>query len=89
MFYYRTLIILLFIKLLSAYAPYAYRLPNPSVNYEREFELGWPNPSIIDLGDGYQNKIFAGTGEGPGMIDYLNFDESAPTDDYLYKNDAA
>ena len=85
MLYYRTLIILLFIKLLSAYGPYEYRLPNPSVSYEREFEPGWPSPSIIDFGYGSENKIFAGTGEGPGMIDYLNFDESAPTDDYLYK----
>jgi len=85
MFYCRTIIILLFVNFLSAYIPYTYRLPNNIQNYQREFEPGWPNPSIIDLGDAYQGRIFAATGNGPGMIDYMNFDTSVPTSDYLYK----
>ena len=85
MFYYRTIIIIIFINFLSANLPYAYRLPNTVGINEREFKPGWPDPSIIDLRDGYEGRIFSGTGGGPGMIDYLNYNLSAPTSDFLYQ----
>ena len=87
MSYCRTIIFLsfIFINGVYAYIPYAYNLPHVNESPNREFELGWPNPSILDFGHYYQDRIFAGTGEGPGMIDYLNFDETVPIPDYLYK----
>ena len=84
MSYCRTIILILFINFSFAYLPYAYRLPNTVGINEREFEVGWPNPAIIDLADGYQGRIFAGTSGGPGMIDYQNFDPISPIPDYLF-----
>ena len=89
MSYCRTIIFLLFIFIngVYAYIPYTYNLPLINENQNREFEPGWPSQSILDFGYGSENKIFAGTGAGPGMIDFSNYDFNVTIDpsEYLFR----
>tara|TARA_Y100000994_G_C15702947_1_gene445989 strand:- start:1027 stop:3138 length:2112 start_codon:yes stop_codon:yes gene_type:complete len=70
MFCYRIIIFVLFYNFIFGGLPSSPSIPEYS-NQSRDFIEGWPSLGIIDLREGHDETVVAGTGAGIGIIENL------------------